>query len=68
MAPDQHYEWLYGNYGLSPKDAARCVFREGWNAAIIEIITRIRAMPLEADTKSSFQIYIQELADKYDHE
>ena len=55
--PD-HYERLYGEFGLSPKDAARWVFASGWNAALDEFTRRLSAMPFGDDTKASFAVYI----------
>ena len=55
--PD-HYERLFGDLGLSPKDAARWVFASGWNAALDEFTRRLNAMPFGDDTKASFAVYI----------
>ena len=55
--PD-HYERLYGEFGLSPQDAARWVFASGWNAALEEFMKRLNAMPFGDDTKASFAVYI----------
>ena len=53
-----HYERLYGEFGLSPQDAARWVFASGWNAALEEFMKRLNAMPFGDDTKASFAVYI----------
>jgi hypothetical protein len=57
----EHYEALYGDLGLSPKDAAKWVFASGWNSALSETLERIKTMPLERDTKASFQVFIQNM-------
>jgi hypothetical protein len=57
----QHYEHLYGALLLDNQDAAKWVFLSGWNSAIEEMMNRIRKMPLETDTKASFQVYMQEM-------
>jgi hypothetical protein len=56
-----HYERLYGDLGLSPKDAAQWVFVSGWNSAMQEALERIQAMPLQPDTKASFAVYFQQM-------
>lgn len=56
-----HYDKLYGDLGLSPKDAAQWVFVLGWNSAMQEALERIQAMPLQPDTKASFAIYFQQM-------
>ena len=56
-----HYDRLYGDLGLSPKDAAQWVFVSGWNSAIQEALERIQAMPLQADTKALFAVYFQQM-------
>ena len=61
MNANDHYERLYGKFGLSPKDAARCVFASGWNAALEEFMKRLNAMPLGADTRASFAVYIGQM-------
>jgi hypothetical protein len=57
----EHYDQLYGDLGLSPKDAAQWVFVSGWNSAMQEALERIRAMPLQPDTKASFAVYFQQM-------
>ena len=66
----EHYDRLYGDLGLSPKDAAQWVFVSGWNSAMGEALHRINAMPLEADTKASFAVYFQQMMhiDPLDHQ
>jgi|GEM_PF-1582826 hypothetical protein len=56
-----HYDKLYGDLGLSPKDAAQWVFVSGWNSAMQEALERIQAMPLQPDTKASFAVYFQQM-------
>jgi hypothetical protein len=56
-----HYDRLYGDLGLSPKDAAQWVFVSGWNSAMQEALERIQAMPLQQDTKASFAVYFQQM-------
>jgi len=56
-----HYDRLYGDLGLSPKDAAQWVFISGWNSAMQEALERIQAMPLQTDTKASFAVYFQQM-------
>jgi hypothetical protein len=56
-----HYDRLYGDLGLSPKDAAQWVFVSGWNSAMQEALERIEAMPLQPDTKASFAVYFQQM-------
>ena len=58
MNANDHYERLYGEFGLSPQDAARWVFASGWNAALDEFTRRLNAMPFGDDTKASFAVYI----------
>lgn len=57
----QHYDKLYGDLGLSPKDAAQWVFVSGWNSAMQEALECIQAMPLQPDTKASFAVYFQQM-------
>ena len=56
-----HYDRLYGDLGLSPKDAAQWVFVSGWNSAMQEALERIQSMPLQPDTKASFAVYFQQM-------
>jgi len=56
-----HYDRLYGDLGLSPKDAAQWVFVSGWNSAMQEALERIQAMPLQPDTNASFAVYFQQM-------
>lgn len=58
---NDHYERLYGDLGLHPKDAARWVFASGWNAALEEFMQRLNAMPLGDDTRASFAVYIGQM-------
>jgi len=57
----EHFEDLYGDLNLSPKDAARWVFASGWNSALEELSKRLNAMPLESDTRASFAVYIGQM-------
>ena len=57
----EHFEDLYGDLNLSPKDAARWVFASGWNSALEELSKRLNAMPLESDTRASFAVYFQQM-------
>jgi hypothetical protein len=58
MTAQDHYERLFGEFGLNPQDAARWVFASGWNAALDELIKRINSMPFGNDTRASFAVYI----------
>lgn len=57
----EYYERLYGDLGLSPKDAAKWVFTSGWNCAFQELLHQLQDMPLEKDTKASFAVYFQRM-------
>jgi hypothetical protein len=57
----QHFDGLYGDMNLSPKDGAQWVFVSGWNCAMQEAMQRVQAMPLQADTKASFLVYFQQM-------
>jgi hypothetical protein len=61
MNAHDHYDRLFGDFDLSPKDAARWVFVSGWNCAMEEAIKRVNAMPFGADTRASFAIYFQQM-------
>lgn len=61
MNANDHYERLYGDLGLHPKDAARWVFASGWNSALEEFMKRLNAMPLESDTRASFAVYVGQM-------
>ena len=58
---NDHYERLYGDLGLHPKDAARWVFASGWNSALEELMKRVNAMPFGDDTRASFAVYIGQM-------
>jgi hypothetical protein len=64
MTPNDHYERLYSDLGLNPKDAARQVFRTGWNAALDEFVSRLRQLPFGDDTLASFAVFIKEMKDE----
>lgn len=57
----EHFRDLYGAMDLSENDAAKWVFVSGWNSALSELMERIAKMPLEKDTKASFQVYMQNM-------
>ena len=57
----EHFRDLYGAMDLSENDAARNVFLSGWNSALEEVLTRVNRMPLEKDTRASFQVYMQQM-------
>ncbi len=61
MNANDHYERLYGDLGLHPKDAARWVFASGWNAALEEFMKRLSTMPLGDDTRASFAVYVGQM-------
>lgn len=56
-----HYDRLYGDLGLSPKDAAQWVFIGGWNCCLEELMKRLGQMPLGDDTRASFAVYFQQM-------
>ena len=56
-----HYDRLYGDLGLSPKDAAQWVFIGGWNCCLEELMKRLGQMPLGDDTRASFALYFQDM-------
>jgi hypothetical protein len=57
----QHFDGLYGDMNLSPKDGAQWVFVSGWNCAMQEAMQRVQAMPMPADTKARFSVYFQQM-------
>ena len=57
----EHFRDLYGAMDLSENDAARNVFLSGWNSALSELVIRLYRMPIEKDTRASFQIYVQNM-------
>ena len=57
----EHFDSLFGDMNLSPKDGAQWVFVSGWNSAMQEAMQRVQAMPLQADTKASFLVYFQQM-------
>ena len=56
-----HFKDLFGHMELSDNDAAHWVFVSGWNSALSELMERIAKMPLERDTRASFQVYMQNM-------
>ena len=56
-----HFRDLYGAMDLSENDTAKRIFLTGWNSALVEVLTRVNRMPLEKDTRASFQVYIQNM-------
>lgn len=57
----EHFRNLYGAMDLSENDAARHIFLSGWNSALEELMERIHRMPIEKDTRASFQVYMQQM-------
>lgn len=57
----EHFRDLYGAMDLSENDAAKWIFVSGWNSALTELMERIAKMPLEKDTRASFQVYMQNM-------
>lgn len=56
-----HFMDLYGAMDLSENDAAKHIFLAGWNSALSELMERIHTMPIEKDTRASFQVYMQNM-------
>ena len=56
-----HFRDLYGAMDLSENDTARHIFLSGWNSALCELMERIHTMPIEKDTRASFQVYMQNM-------
>ena len=56
-----HFRDLYGAMDLSENDTARHIFLSGWNSALSELMERIHTMPIEKDTRASFQVYMQNM-------
>lgn len=61
MNAHDHYDQLFGDFGIHPQDAARWVFVSGWNSAMQEAMKRVNAMPFPADTRASFAIYFHQM-------
>jgi len=59
MTALEHFEHLYGEFALSPNDAARWVFASGWNCAMQEALERVKTMPIDDSTKAAFAVYFQ---------
>lgn len=57
----EHYDDLFGDFDLSPQDAAKWVFVSGWNSAMQEAMRRVNAMPFPDDTRASFAVYFQQM-------
>ena len=57
----EHFRDLYGAMDLSENDTARHIFLSGWNSALSELMERIHTMPIEKDTRASFQVYMQSM-------
>ena len=57
----EHFRDLYGAMDLSENDTARHIFLSGWNSALCELMERIHTMPIEKDTRASFQVYMQNM-------
>jgi hypothetical protein len=56
-----HFRDLYGAMDLSENDTARHIFLSGWNSALCELMERMHTMPIEKDTRASFQVYMQNM-------
>ena len=56
-----HFRDLYGAMDLSENDTAKRIFLTGWNSALSELMERIHTMPIEKDTRASFQVYMQNM-------
>jgi len=56
-----HFRDLYGAMDLSENDTARHIFLSGWNSALSELMERIHTMPIEKDTRASFQVYMHNM-------
>jgi len=61
MNANYHYDKLYGEFGLSPNDAARWVFASGWNSALSEMLTNLERMHLEPEVKGAFALWVQRM-------
>lgn len=59
MKAIDHFNDLFGAMDLSENDCARNIFLSGWNSALSEIMERVNRMPLEKDTRASFNVYLQ---------
>ena len=57
----EHFKDLYGATDLSENNTAKHIFLSGWNSALSELMDRIHTMPMEKDTKASFQVYMQNM-------
>ena len=57
----EHFRDLYGATDLSENDMARHIFLSGWNSALSELMERLYTMPIEKDTRASFQVYMQNM-------
>jgi hypothetical protein len=57
----EHFKDLYGAMDLSENDTAKRIFLSGWNSALLELMERLYAMPMEKDTRASFQVYMQNM-------
>jgi hypothetical protein len=60
MRADEYFESIYGEFGLSPNDAARWVFASGWNCAMQEIGRRFETMP-DVELRAAFHKYLQSM-------
>ena len=57
----EHFRDLFGHMELSEDDAARWVFVSGWNSALSDMMERVNRMPLEKDTRASFNVYLHNM-------
>ena len=59
MTALEHFELVYGEFHLSPNDAARWVFASGWNCAMQEAIERVKTLPMSDNDRAAFCVYFQ---------
>ena len=58
MNVHEHFENLYGEMNLSPRDAARWVFASGWNSALEELLKRLNTMPLTDAARAACAVHV----------
>jgi hypothetical protein len=61
MTAIEHYDRLYGDLGLSPKDAAKWVFASGWNSALSELIARLSTIDLDPQARAAVAVHLHVL-------
>lgn len=64
MTRDQTFDRLFDQYKLNESDAARLIFNQGWNHALLEAAQRIEAMRSGGDTAQSFAVYLRNMANE----